>query len=142
MNTLLNHFNQALKRVGKICVLNNTTNITGVFKKIDDKFNSIDTKYFFAINNLRQGDMIKYNDMNYLIITKSENVNGCYNTYTVRKCPYNINFNINTSMNVIPGYIEIITLDTQTNQFMILPKGIIIVTVPLNSITEQIKINI
>ncbi|WP_333859765.1 hypothetical protein [Clostridium sp.] len=141
MNTVLNHFNQALKRVGKTCVLNNNSNIIGIFKEIDDKFNSIDTKYFLTINNLNQGDMIKYNNMNYLVITKSENINGVYNIYTVRKCPYNINFSINTSMNIVTGYIETKTLDTQASQYIILPTGTIVVTVPLDSITEQIKIN-
>lgn len=138
MNTLLNFYNVAIKRMGKKCIVNGTI-ITGIFKEIDDK-NSIDTKYFITASNLSQGDIIEYSHMKYLIINKNENINNVYNVYIVRKCPYNINFNIGGSINVVTGYIETKTFDVNYSNKIILPGGTIIVTVPLNGITSRIEI--
>jgi hypothetical protein len=115
---------------------------TGLFHKIDDKNKGIDTMYLLTNTYLQQGNIIQYRDINYIVITKNEENNqDTYNKYIVRKCPYNINFSINTSMNTVVGYIETKTIDVTTGQTIILPTGTIIVTMPLNSITNQIKVN-
>lgn len=139
MNTLLNFYNVAIKRMGKTCVVNGI-NIVGIFKEIEDK-NSVDTKCFITATNIKQGDIIEYNNMKYLIINKNENINDVYNVYVIRKCPYNINFNIGGSINVVTGYIETKMFDVNYSKTIILPGGTIIVTVPLNGITSRIKIN-
>lgn len=114
----------------------------GLFHKIDDKNKGIDTIQLLTNTYLHQGNIIEYKNMNYMVITKNEENNqNTYNKYIIRKCPYNINFSINTSMNVVTGYIETKTIDVATGQQIILPTGTIIVTVPLNEITNQIKIN-
>jgi hypothetical protein len=121
---------------------NPTDVYTGLFHKIDDKNKGIDTMYLLTNTYLQQGNVIKHRNINYLVITKNEEDNqDTYNKYIVRKCPYNINFSINTSMNVVTGYIETKTIDVTTGQTVILPTGTIIVTVPLSVTTNQIKIN-
>lgn len=138
MNTFLNFYNKAIKKKGKKCMVNGV-NIIGIFKEIEDK-NSVDTKYFITATNIKQGDIIEYNKIKYLTINKNENINDVYNVYIVRKCPYNINFNIDGSINVVTGYIETKTFDIVYNKYMILPKGTIILTVPLNGVTSRIEI--
>lgn len=114
----------------------------GLFHKITDKNTSIDTMYLLTNTYLQQGNIIVYNEINYMVITKNEEDNqNTYNKYIIRKCPYNINFSINTSMNVVTGYIETKTIDVSTGQTVILPTGTIIVAVPLSVTTNQIKIN-
>lgn len=138
MNTLLNFYNVAIKRMGKECVVNGI-NIVGIFKEIEDK-NSVDTKYFITATNIKQGDIIEYNKIKYLTINKNENINDVYNVYIIRKCPYNINFNIGGSINAVTGYIETKTFNIVYNKYIILPNGTIILTVPLNGVTSRIEI--
>ncbi|MBV4418256.1 Ig-like domain-containing protein [Clostridium tyrobutyricum] len=142
MNTLLNFYNLALKHMGKTCIVNNDENnmIEGIFKEIDDRDTSKDEKYFITVEDLKQGDIISYNNINYMIITRNENINDVYDLYTIEKCNYNINFAID---NVIFPEVSIITnksIDLETEQWVILPANKILITVQANSITNNIKV--
>ncbi|MCH4198704.1 MAG: Ig-like domain-containing protein [Clostridium tyrobutyricum] len=142
MNILLNFYNTALKRMGKTCIVNSDKNniIQGIFKEIDDKNNSEDQKYFITATTLKQGDIINYEDMSYIVLTKNENINAVYDLYTIEKCNYDINFAID---NVIFPEVSIITnksLDLETGQWVILPANKILITVQANSITNNIKV--
>ncbi|MBV4427594.1 Ig-like domain-containing protein [Clostridium tyrobutyricum] len=142
MNTLLNFYNTALKRMGKTCIVNNDKNniIQGIFKEIDDRDNSEDQKYFITSATLKQGDIISNNNINYLIITKNENINDVYDLYTIEKCNYNINFIFNNI--VFPQYAIITNQTTGVNgEIITVPANQILVVVQDNNFTNQIKVD-
>lgn len=95
MDTLLNHYRQSLKRVGKLCTVNGTRNITCIIKEIEDGLKGIDSKHIITADTLNQGDIITYNGASYLTLTMNERVNNIYGIYTIRKCPSAIKFDFN-----------------------------------------------
>lgn len=141
MNTLLNHFNNALKRQGKQCVVNNkdTDIVTGLFKEIDNK-NSIDTKYFMTLDNLNQGDIITYNNINYIVNTKNDNINNAYNIYEVEKSHMSFNLAVNSVLYNQIGIQYVSNLGFMNGQIVI-AEGKSSLKVQSNSITNQVTIN-
>lgn len=141
MNTLLNFFNQSLKRQGKQCTINNDAGdiVTGIFKEIDNK-NSIDTKYFMSMDTLQQGDIITYNGINYIVNTKSENINQVYNTYEVEKSHLNFNLAVNSVLYTQVGIQYVSNLGFLNGQIVTV-EGKCTLKVQANSITNQVTIN-
>lgn len=142
MNTVLNFYNQCIKRSGS--QLNNykrTIFFKGLIQDIDDKLQSIDSKYLSTMEDLSQGIEITCNNINYLIMTKNEEVNGVYSKYTIQKEPYYINFVAGSVLQRIPSIIQTKTIDIQTNQSIILPSGKIIVIISRNTTTDKIAVN-
>lgn len=142
MNTTLNLYNQCIKRSGS--ELNNykkTIFFKGLIEEIDDKLQSIDSKYLLTTENMAQGAEISNNNINYLVMTKNEKVNNTYYKYTIQKCPYYVNFVPLGIIQRIPCIIQTKTLDVQTNESIILSEGKIIITISANSTTDKIAIN-
>lgn len=142
MNTVLNFYNQCIKRSGS--ELNNykkTIFFKGLFKEIDDKSQSVDSKYLFTVEDLQQGTEISYDNINYLVMTRNEKINEVYYKYTIQKCPYYVNFIPGGVLQRIPSIIETKTIDVQTGQSIILPIGKVIVTISRNNTTDKIAIN-
>ena len=133
-------YNTMLTMFSKDFTINNIIK-QGLLKEINDTNSSIDEKYLLTDTELSQGNIIKYNNMNYMIITKNENINNIYNKYTIRKCPYNVNFVIGGIINAIPSIIETKTLDLSSSQYIVLPDGKIVVTIERNDITNTISVN-
>lgn len=142
MNIQLNQFNALLKRSGKSCILNNSaTTIAGVFKEIDDKAKEIDTKYFYTAMPLRQGDMITYNNITYIVITLNQNINGVYSIYVVRECPFSLNYWIGDTLKNTPIFVDTKVFDTSSTKYMQLADGQIYITVQKNNYTNNIALN-
>lgn len=141
MNTQLNQFNVLLKRSGKTCTLNNTTtNVIGIFKEIDNKDNSIDTKYFYSEAPLQQGDIITYDNFNYIIITKNHSINNAYTIYTVREMPFTVKFAFNSTVKVFPFYADAKVFDISNNKYFNTASGQMNITMQSNNDTSQIAI--
>ncbi|WP_053242778.1 Ig-like domain-containing protein [Clostridium sp. DMHC 10] len=141
MNTQLNQFNALLKRSGKSCMLNNSTNIKGVFKEIDDKAKEIDTKYFYTAETLHQGDMITYNSIIYIVITLNQNINNVYCIYVVRECPFYLNYWCGDILKKTPVFVDTKVFDTTTTKYMQLVDGQVYITVQSNASTNVIALN-
>ncbi|ADK14754.1 Ig-like domain-containing protein [Clostridium ljungdahlii] len=142
MDTALNFYNYCIKRSGS--ELNNykkTIFFKGLIKEIDDKLQSIDSKYLFTMEDLPQGTEISCGNINYLVMTRNEKVNGVYYKYTIQKEPYFINFISGGVLQRIPSIIETKTIDVQTGQSIILPIGKVIVTISRNNTTDKIAMN-
>lgn len=101
MNDLLNHYNRAIKRNGKTCIVNNGTSniIKCLFKELNDSTKGIDTKLIITAAQLNQGDLINNNGIVYMILTKNELINDVYTSYVIRECPYTINLDVNSGTN-------------------------------------------
>ncbi|MCD2346228.1 Ig-like domain-containing protein [Clostridium guangxiense] len=141
MNTQLNQFNALIKRSGKSCILNNSTNIKGVFKEIDDKEKEIDTKYFYTTKDLKQGDMITYNNVTYIVITLNQNINNVYCIYVVRECPFVLKYWCGDTLKQTPIFVDTKVLDTTTTTYMQLLDGQVYITVQSNTSTNVIALN-
>lgn len=140
MNTRLNHFNQALKRNGKLCVVNNITTITAIIREKDDNVKSIDTKCLITGYNANQGDIINFNNSNYIVVTKENMVNDVYSTYTIRKAPYLIKYILGNNLKTIYMYVDTKIFDVTTGTFFNSADGEIYITMPNNLETSNIKL--
>lgn len=104
--------------------------------------NAIFNKDFTKITTLtpiKTGDLVEYNNKNYLIT--SENIEKKYDTYykaNIEYCNYTIKFKINDEIIEFPAIIDSKTFDIQSNQYIVLPVGKIIVKIQDNSDSENI----
>jgi len=102
---------------------------------------SHDDKNISTLENIKQGDRIKYNDLYWLIVSE---VNGKhYGKYkgVMRACNYIIGFNINNNPVCIPVIAYGSAIGITSNQYLTVPQDEIILTMQDNDITRQIKIN-
>lgn len=141
MNVLKNHFNLALKRFGKQCTVNGDDSdiVTGIFKEIDNK-NSIDTKYFMSMDTLQQGDILTYNEIDYIVNTKNDNINDVYDIYEIEKSHLNFNLAVNSVLYSQVGVQYVSSLGFNYGQVVIV-EGKSVLKVQSNDITKQITIN-
>ncbi|OAA90136.1 Ig-like domain-containing protein [Clostridium coskatii] len=130
-----------INQFGKTIEYKHGTTFLGIVQEIDDKLQSIDSKYLLTVEDLKQGTEISCDDVNYLVMTRNEKVNGVYYKYTIQKCPYDINFVAGGVLQRIPSIIQTKTIDIQTNQSIILPEGKIIITISRNNTTNKIAVN-
>lgn len=140
MNTRLNHFNSALKRNGKSCIVNNTTTINALVKEKDDNVKSIDTKILITGTNLNQGDLVKINNNNYIVVTKENEINGVYTTYTIRKAPYLIKYILGNNLKTTYVYVDTKVFDITTGTYFNSVDGQIYITMQSNGETSNIKL--
>lgn len=142
MNNQLNQFNQSLKRNGKTLIMEGKS-IKGIVKELNDGVNGIDTKQLCSVESLRQGEILSYNGINYIIVTKNENTNGVYSIYTIRKCPYIIKVDINNVMGIFPMYCNKQSFDLSsptTGAVGVIPVNTIMVSVQHTPQSEIIAV--
>lgn len=130
-----------VNQFGKTIEYKHKTTFLGIVQEIDDKLQSIDSKYLLATEDLKQGTEISCDDVNYLVMTRNEKVNGVYYKYTMQKEPYYINFEVGGVLQRIPSIIQTKTIDVQTNQSIILPEGKIIIVIGKNTTTNKLAVN-
>lgn len=130
-----------VNQFGKTIEYKHKTTFLGIVQEIDDKLQSIDSKYLLATQDLKQGTEISCDDVNYLVITRNEKVNNTYYKYTIQKEPYFINFIPGGVLQRIPSIIQTKTIDVQTNESIILPAGKLIIVISRNTTTDKIEVN-
>ena len=145
MNDLLNHYNRAIKRNGKVCTVNNTSDsIMCLFKEISDSTKGTDTKLIITAVQLNQGDLIDSNGIKYMIVTKNEPINSVYTSYVIRECPYTIKLNINSVDKTFYMFTDkqVFDLGSPTSGGVgIIPTDKIYVSVQNTADTNSIKVN-
>jgi hypothetical protein len=139
MNTLLNFFNQAIKRNGKACTIHSNT-FMAVFKEISDNKTSIDSKYLLTEYDLKQGDIITYNSNKYFIITKNENINNVYNIYTIQKVFQTVNMPIGAVLYIEDSIFNNSNTMIDYNTYINLLNGHVTLQLQENDITNQVTI--
>jgi hypothetical protein len=139
MNTLLNFFNQAIKRNGKECTIHSNT-FMAIFKEISDNKTSIDSKYLLTEYDLNQGDIITYDSNKYFVITKNENINNVYNVYTIQKEFQTVNLAVGTALYKKDVIFNGSNTAIDYNTYINLLNGHITLLVQNNSITNQIDL--
>ncbi|WP_025843749.1 hypothetical protein [Brevibacillus agri] len=99
-----------------------------------------DDKKLATLTPIKCGDIVHYNDEDWLIISE---INGQrYGKYKgiIRVCDYPIKFNIEGTVKEFPTIIDGKVFDTETGQFMTLPNSKILVTLQENQETLQIEV--
>lgn len=141
MNTLLNFFNQAIKRNGKDCTINSII-FKAIFKDIivNDNRTSIDSKYLITDYNLLQGDIITCNAIKYFIITKNENINNVYNVYTIQKAFQTVNLGVGSAFYKKDTILNSSSTTIDYNTYINLLNGHLSMLVQSDSITNQIEL--
>lgn len=132
MNDILNHYRALIKRNGKIIRVNDTYNIKCVLQELSDGVKGIDTKTLISIDVLLQGDIVTYESINYMVVTKNQSTNGVYGVYTLRNCPYVAKFDID-GLNSYPMFCTAQKFDLSspsTGGVGVVPVNTIMVTIP------------
>lgn len=139
INTLLDTYNDHIKNYGKPIKINGAEAI-GFFKEYDEKKDSNDHKYLFTnINTLKQGDEIEALGQYWLNISHIVNYNGVYEKALIRESKYSIKFAFpDGEVKAFTSVIDTKALDIVTNQYITLPDGKILVTLPQNTDSNNI----
>lgn len=140
MNILESMFDNYIKMYGLNATINGQT-VKVFFKEIKDS-NSQDKKYCYAyLNEIEQGNIITVNGVDWLLTQEDESiVHGKYTRLMALRLFQTINLAINSFLYSVKG--QIIT-GSQGIEGVIIPvsDGKIIVNVPQNEMTNQIKVN-
>ncbi|HHV73433.1 MAG TPA: hypothetical protein GXX41_02045 [Thermoanaerobacterium sp.] len=100
---------------------------------------NIAKNYIITLTPVKTGDIIEYNQKKYLITTENNEIR--YNKYYKAKieyCNYSIKFKIQSEVKEFDAIIDSKTFDVQSNQYIELPSGKIIVKIQDNSDSENI----
>lgn len=138
MNTLQDKFAEHMNKYGKAIEINGLDTI-GFFMEIDNK-QSTDEKYLFTeINQVSQGNVIQYNSTKWLCTGNPVNINGVYDKSVIKQVKYSIKFAMPSgSLSIFPSLIDTKVFDTSTGQYITIPEGKILVTMPENEDSNKI----
>jgi len=128
---------------GETFLLNNVTQ-RSLFVEATDKISFYDDIILTSKISFETGSVVNYQNFNWLIISQvqnNEDIDTSIYRARIRKCNYNVNFNFDGLIKVIPTIIEGKTFDIATGQYIILPASKILVTMQENPDTLAIAIN-
>jgi len=96
-------------------------------------------KYIHCKFTIQTGDIIEYDNKKYIITSQ---IIKSTNSYCARleQCTYNIAFNFKGKIERFDAFIETKVMDIETNQFMSLPSGKIIVYLRENTYSKSIAL--
>ncbi|GAA0780242.1 hypothetical protein [Hathewaya limosa] len=95
MNTLLNHFNNMLKRQGKECIVNQSKKIKVIFREIKDLKGNQDIKYVLAANTeqIEQGYLLEFDKKLYMVMQVDKSFNNIYTRFIIQDFTHTIKIN-------------------------------------------------
>ena len=132
-----NDIDYLIKEIGHNIKINNIDSkaiINNVGNETDDK--KIITK-----SELKRGYYVNYNDLYFLVLDEiNDKRYNTYNKATIRSCNFNIKFIINDKLYLFPSIVDGDKFFIQDNNIMPMSADAITVTLPVTSITKQIKV--
>lgn len=105
-----------------------------------DKINQDADKFVHCKFEIKTGDIIEFNERKHIITSQIIKNSNSY-CAKLKQCTYNIAFNFDGNIKRFNAFIETKAMDIETNRFMSLAKGTIIVSVQENDNTKNIKLN-
>ena len=90
---------------------------------------------------IKRGDLINWDGGNWLIISEIGQKRYTYYKGIIQRCNYNIKFNFEGTIKQFPAIADSKVFDVETNQYLSVPAGKIVVTMQSNADSENIKIN-
>jgi hypothetical protein len=89
---------------------------------------------------IKRGDLINWDGGNWLIISDIGHKRYSYYKGIIQKCNYNIKFNFQGTIKQFPAIVDSRVFDVETNQYLSIPAGKIVVTLQSNVDSENINI--
>lgn len=104
-----------------------------------EKINQDADKYIHCKFEIKTGDIIDYRNKKYII---SSQIIKSTNSYSakLKQCTYSIAFNFTGNVKWFNTYIETKVMDIETNQYMSLASGTIVVTIQENANSKNIAL--
>ena len=90
---------------------------------------------------IKRGDLVNWDGENWLIISEIGHKRYTYYKGIIQRCNYNIKFNFEGTIKQFPAIADSKVFDVETNQYLSVPAGKIVVTMQSNADSENIKIN-
>lgn len=112
----------------------------GLVSDHGDKINYYDDKIIRTAVEIKTGNLINYQDINYMIISQIDQNKHSY-TGKMRRCNYQVAFNFNGNIKWFDAIIEAKVFSVDTGQYMSLPEGNIYVYVQENADTRDISLD-
>jgi len=116
--------------------------INNVNSSVSLRFNNV--KSIITNASIKRGDIItvfwkNYNTEKWLAL--SDNLKNRYTKVIMQKCNYDIKFNFQGTIKEFPCIVNSKIFDIETNRYVSIPAGKIVVTMQSNADSENIKIN-
>lgn len=89
---------------------------------------------------IKRGDLINWDGGNWLIISEIGHKRYTYYKGIIQRCNYNIKFNFQGTIKEFPAILDSRVFDVETNQYLSIPAGKIVVTMQSNVDSENINI--
>ena len=89
---------------------------------------------------IKRGDLINWDGGNWLIISEIGHKRYTYYKGIIQRCNYNIKFNFEGTIKQFPCIADSKIFDIETNQYLSIPAGKIVVTLPNNADTDNITL--
>ncbi|MGF7057182.1 hypothetical protein [Brassicibacter mesophilus] len=118
-------------------VLINNTETSAILEDTSDTLNYYADKYIVTIYEIKTGDIVEYEGINYLIISQIDRNKENYRA-RIRQADFNIKFFINEEIKEFPAIIESKIFDIETGQYLTLPNKKIRVTLKDDAETTYI----
>jgi len=100
-----------------------------------------DIRTIATTTEIKRGDLINWDNENWLIISDIGHKRYSYYKGIIQKCNYNIKFNFQGTIKEFPCIVDSRVFDVETNQYVSIPAGKIVVTMQDNNDSGNIKIN-
>ena len=89
---------------------------------------------------IKRGDLVNWDNENWLIISDIGHKRYTYYKGIIQKCNYDIKFNFKGTIKEFPAIVDSRVFDVETNQYVSIPAGKIVVTMQSNVDSENITI--
>lgn len=89
---------------------------------------------------IKRGDLVNWDNEYWLIISEIGHKRYSYYKGIIQRCNYNIKFNFEGTIKQFPAIVDSRVFDVETNQYLSIPAGKIVVTMQSNVDSENINI--
>jgi len=99
-----------------------------------------DIRTISTTTEIKRGDLVNWDGGNWLIISEIGHKRYTYYKGIIQRCNYNIKFNFEGTIKQFPAIVDSRVFDVETNQYLSIPAGKIVVTMQSNVDSENINI--
>lgn len=99
-----------------------------------------DIRTIATTTEIKRGDLINWDNEYWLIISEIGHKRYSYYKGIIQKCNYTIKFNFQGTIKQFPAIVDSRVFDVETNQYLSIPAGKIVVTMQSNVDSENINI--
>ena len=100
-----------------------------------------DLRTIATTTEITRGDLVNWDGGNWLIISEIGHKRYTYYKGIIQKCNYNIKFNFQGTIKEFPAIVDSRVFDIETNQYLSIPAGKIVVTIQDNADSTNIALN-